>query len=243
MGRTAGPMTIASRLARAVSSATLHAGLVSAAVVAAGRARGVAPTTGALLAVATASLAVGADVLAQRGDDTTLGDAVDRRLAAATALSIAAATIAGPLEGTLLERGASVGRLAIALAVAVAGIALRARAIHVLGDDFVTGSRSPRELRENDVYGWVRHPSESGLVLLSAGVATMTGSLVSFVATFALAILAVVRAEREDGTLALAFGVRFDRYAARVGALVPALGRPSPSESPRTSASRADRVE
>jgi protein-S-isoprenylcysteine O-methyltransferase Ste14 len=179
----------------------------------------------AAAAIALVVSAVVAEVRAQRGDDVAPTVAIERRLALLTAMAVLVATVGAPLELVVAPRPAPVTSLIAGIVVAVAGIALRARAIRVLGDAFVTPSEGPdgAQLVARDVYAWVRHPSETGLVLLSAGMTLLTSSVAAAVATLGVLLLAVVRTRIEDRALSARHGDAHRRYLRDVGGLVPSL--------------------
>lgn len=208
-------------LLRATLAASMHVGIVACA------ARLVAGENALALAVVTSTslgaIAIFADVWAQRGDDERAEESADRWLAVATALALAAVTIGGPIEAALRGGGSDAYGIAPLFAVALGGLTLRARAIRVLGDQFVTAARVRRgdALVRHDVYALVRHPSEAGLILFTAAMAAMTGSVAATLGALGTTLVAIVRARREDATLRRAFGDTHAHYALRVGSLIP----------------------
>jgi protein-S-isoprenylcysteine O-methyltransferase Ste14 len=105
------------------------------------------------------------------------------------------------------------------------GALLRYTAVRTLGRHFVTEIRTEQLVRRG-VYGRIRHPSESGLVV------ALTGSTLVLSSRAALAVLALVlvpvvvlRTLEEDAALAQAFGVEHDAYRREAGRFLPRLRR------------------
>ena len=130
----------------------------------------------------------------------------------------------------LLERSA--GRLTttwyqgFGAVVMLAGIALRHVAIRRLGERFVTSvSLEGRgKLIQQGVYARVRHPSETGLLLVALGAAVLLKSGGAAVVSCAVLLpLTLARISIEDRCLVEAFGGEFRSYRRRVRALVPFL--------------------
>lgn len=110
--------------------------------------------------------------------------------------------------------------------VAASGIALRVLAIRTLGEAFTSAiAPSAGALTETGIYGWVRHPSELGLLAIGAGLALLGGSPAAAVA-FGCALLpsSVLRIRWEEQALSATFGDRHRVYRHRTGRLFP---RPS----------------
>lgn len=127
-------------------------------------------------------------------------------------------------RGELWERSATV--LAIALTLVAAGIVVAVVAGVGLGRA-LTPSPIPREggdLTTTGVYALVRHPLYSGLLLLGAGLAIIGASWMHGVLLVALVALLSVKARVEERMLLVRFP-DYAEYAARVGRLVPGIGR------------------
>jgi protein-S-isoprenylcysteine O-methyltransferase Ste14 len=108
--------------------------------------------------------------------------------------------------------------------IACIGIGLRVRAILELGPDFKTehGITSPARLRTAGIYGWMRHPSETGLILLAAGVALLLESiLAALVVTLGLCPLVVYRLRDEEAVLHEQCGAAYDHYSRKTPLLFP----------------------
>jgi protein-S-isoprenylcysteine O-methyltransferase Ste14 len=104
------------------------------------------------------------------------------------------------------------------------GIALRAIAITTLRENFHDRivMLAGQKLVRSGIYSRVRHPSESGLLLVAGGAAIMTQSAGAIVAVLCLVSpLIWYRIHEEDRMLAAHLGPVFDRYRARVPAIVP----------------------
>lgn len=175
------------------------------------------------LAVGLAAVEAGG----QRVDDDVAGSAADRCLASTTAAALWA-MLAGAVA---LRAGAPPGLGgswlggAVGVALFVAGVALRAAAMRELGAHFVTEARSGQRLVTEGAFGWVRHPSEAGLVAIGAGIVALVPHA-ALVAVF-LGLLAPsiwLRVRREDRALALSAPLAHARYAAGVGAVAPRIG-------------------
>lgn len=127
-------------------------------------------------------------------------------------------------RGELWER--SVDALAIALTLVAAGVIVAIVAAVGLGRS-LTPSPIPREggdLTTTGVYALVRHPIYSGLLLLGAGLAVIGASWMHVALLVALVALLSVKARVEERMLLDRFP-GYAEYAARVGRLVPGVGR------------------
>jgi protein-S-isoprenylcysteine O-methyltransferase Ste14 len=106
----------------------------------------------------------------------------------------------------------------------LAGALLRHAAIRALGGHFVTEIHVGPELVRRGVYGRIRHPSETGLLLAAMG----TGLLLSSPAAGAVFLVlllpvVIVRTRIEDAALGSAFGPSHDRYVREAGRFFPAF--------------------
>ncbi len=110
------------------------------------------------------------------------------------------------------------------------GARLRGLAIRGLGERFVTGAGPATGLQRAGVHRIVRHPSELGILLVTAGVALLMGSALAGIPAALLLLLVLYRVRLEDRSLEAASGDAFRTYRAEVGALLPKLAtsrRPS----------------
>ena len=120
--------------------------------------------------------------------------------------------------------GASVR--ALGLVFMLAGALLRHKAIRTLGARFVTEIRVGPELVRRGVYGRIRHPSETGLLLASMGTGLLLSSPLALVVFVAVLLpIVVFRTRIEDEALASAFGVDHDRYVREAGRFFPVRRR------------------
>mgnify|MGYP000079258811 CR=1 FL=1 len=127
-------------------------------------------------------------------------------------------------RGELWPRSALV--VGIALAFVAAGVAVGVAAGIALGRA-LTPSPIPREgssLVTSGIYRLVRHPIYSGLLLLGVGLALIGASLWHGALLVALIVLLSVKARLEERMLAARFP-EYGAYAARVGRIVPGVGR------------------
>ena len=106
----------------------------------------------------------------------------------------------------------------------LAGALLRYAAIRALGARFVTEIHVGPELVRRGVYGRIRHPSETGLLLAAMGAGLLLSSPAAG-AVFVVLLLpvVVVRTRIEDDALGSAFGPSHDRYVREAGRFFPAF--------------------
>lgn len=110
------------------------------------------------------------------------------------------------------------------LLILIAGIAVRSLAIHQLGR-FHTPNvaiRSDHQLKENGLYGYVRHPSYLGALIAFLGFAFALGNWLSVAVMLTLTTwLYLYRIREEEAAMSAAFGEAFQRYASRTKRLIP----------------------
>ena len=126
--------------------------------------------------------------------------------------------------GSLWSRGLGTIVLGLALVVLGAGIAFAAGA--GLGRT-LTPSPIPRDdgvLVTGGVYAAVRHPIYSGLLIIGAGLVVIGASALHVLAWFGLLSVFMLKSRLEERMLAGKYSA-YGAYAARVGRLVPGLGR------------------
>ncbi len=172
-------------------------------------------------AVLIGGLVASMEAASQRGDDPVVDDADDRRLATSTGLALFLMMGVAPGVRVVTSSSQSPCLSFSGALLCLAGGALRARSIRVLGESFVTdpGKRSA-VLVATDVYARLRHPSELGLYAVCLGMNLMSSSLVAGFGAFVVALLAHRRVRREDALLREMFGETHERYCATV----PAFG-------------------
>lgn len=155
---------------------------------------------------------------------TTRHDRQARLLAAATGVTVllvfwTALVVCATLQTPIGPLGLLGGGLLL-----VGGSALRLTAIHTLGPTFATevSVRPGQRLILKGVYRYVRHPSETGLLLVTLGAGVLAGSIVVLVVWCGLLVpLVLLRIHIEERCLHAAFGRRYDRYVHRVRRLIP----------------------
>jgi protein-S-isoprenylcysteine O-methyltransferase Ste14 len=104
------------------------------------------------------------------------------------------------------------------------GALLRHAAIRTLGARFVTEIHAGPELVRRGVYGRIRHPSETGLLLAAMGTGLLLSSpAAGAVFVFLLLPVVVLRTRIEDEALGSAFGSSHDRYVREAGRFFPAF--------------------
>lgn len=112
----------------------------------------------------------------------------------------------------------------LGIATALAGSLFAATAMWSLGRSYGirTDVFESHRLKTNGVYGVVRHPMYLGILVYHLGAALGLESLVLLAAT-ALVMLpySAARIAAEERVLRAAFGADYERYAARVPALLP----------------------
>ena len=87
----------------------------------------------------------------------------------------------------------------------------------------LAGTSAEQILIKSGIYAHIRHPIYTSGILLSLGLALVTGSLWGL-ALFILAVIAfVVRINAEEKALLAKFGVEYQEYAQNTGALLPKL--------------------
>ena len=87
----------------------------------------------------------------------------------------------------------------------------------------LAGTSAEQSLIKSGIYAHIRHPIYTSGILLSLGLALVTGSLWGL-ALFILAVIAfVVRINAEEKALLAKFGVEYQEYAKKTGALLPKL--------------------
>ena len=113
----------------------------------------------------------------------------------------------------------------IGFSIMAAGSFLRRAAVKQLGEGFVSDINPVAEtLQTHGVFRWVRHPSETGLLLCVIGGPLMFGSwLGASVWVAVLVPLSVLRIRLEENRLRDRFGETHSAYAASVGCLVPRI--------------------
>jgi protein-S-isoprenylcysteine O-methyltransferase Ste14 len=186
-------------LAATAAGAQLALG-VAAASIAAGAAFACSLETDVI--VILCAVVAGLDASAQSGDDAGEIPMADRALAAVTSAGVATAFLGAAAESAVRGGGVPPLWFAIGVVIALAGALLRARAIRVLGRGFITAARPVAHERcVRDVYAYLRHPSEIGLLVCLAGVAMTSRATSAGVGLVTAAATSLLRMKREGGYL------------------------------------------
>jgi protein-S-isoprenylcysteine O-methyltransferase Ste14 len=213
------------RVATIVIGAGLHL-LVVLVPALAMRADALSPAIGMLLAIGLTAFfladAVRSDLVLERKNDGR--DRQARCLALANGLAMLGLCWLSLITGATLSIASALPW--IGLAMMLGGAALRHAAIRALGENFVTEvtvTASQRLVRAG-IYSYIRHPSETGLLLGMLGVAVLLSSWMGFAFWLIVLIpLALWRLQLEEAALRAAYGDDYSTYAATVGGLLPRL--------------------
>ncbi len=184
-------------------------------------------------AVAALWLALALHNLWQAGRTRTARDALGPVVLRAwrpSVLLVPAVLVVVPASAFVLERTA--GRFAVRPWLAVAGLGLAGCGVvlHVwarraLGPLWsgVVQVRERHEVVERGPYAYVRHPIYLALLLLAGGTFLAHPSLATACLASGLGVGLVVKLRLEERALRAALGAEYERYAARVPALVPGV--------------------
>ncbi len=116
----------------------------------------------------------------------------------------------------------------VGIAAVAAGLALRIRAMGVLGARFspLVAIQRGHTLETGGPYARVRHPGYLGALLACAGGAVAFGSAAPLPLVAVMLAAQLVRVRTEETLLAARFGAQWDAYVRRTGALLPRLTPP-----------------
>jgi protein-S-isoprenylcysteine O-methyltransferase Ste14 len=116
---------------------------------------------------------------------------------------------------------------AIGLGLAVGGVALHLHARRVLGRWWSAPItvRADQDVITAGPYGHVRHPLYLAILMLALGTATAHPSVSTVCVAIGLTIGVAIKIPMEERALRATLGERYARYADRVPALLPRLGR------------------
>ena len=135
-----------------------------------------------------------------------------------------------------LSRPTEFGGVAVfGTALMAAGVAVRCFSIRALGGFFVNevAVLPGQTLMTNGIYGWIRHPSETGTLAVAFGSSLLLGSEYGLSAgVLVLLPLVMWRTRLEDRMLGNHYPFEFPRYAASVPAFLPGIRRLSPLPGP-----------
>lgn len=110
--------------------------------------------------------------------------------------------------------------------VVIAGIGLRVMAIRALKEHFISHVSLHRQHRliRQGLYQWLRHPSESGLLMICLGLSLLLVSPVGLLLSLVLMLpLSLYRIIQEERLLAARFPVAFAEYRQQTPALLPGV--------------------
>lgn len=116
------------------------------------------------------------------------------------------------------DAAAVVGGLLVATGIVVGLLAARELS------SALTPTPVPREgeqLRTAGVYGWVRHPIYTAVLLVALGYTVAIGGRWQLLTTALLAVFFVAKARWEDSLLAAEHGAEWEEYQRRTSALIP----------------------
>ena len=195
----------------------VHAAVLMAPLAALGRLTALARPNA--IACVVAMLALGEIEAASRtSPDPSRTGAPGTRLALASALGLlgtAWAAIGFP-SGT--PPGWAAPSAWIGALLVIVGTALRVSAIRALGASFTSEIVAPHAVVRRGIYARMRHPSDVGLLLVAAGLASLGGSaLAAVIATLVVVPSVALRIAREDRALALRHPTEHATYRHEVG--------------------------
>jgi len=139
--------------------------------------------------------------------------------------AVVAAEVLGR-RGRLLWPGGLVWPVVAGLVLMAAGIGLRAWSIVTLGRFFQYQIKVQpgHQLVTRGPYRYVRHPSYTGIAMVLAGIALVSGDVWSLLAVAVLGGAGLaVRIRAEERQLTQALGAEYERFAAGRKRLVPGL--------------------
>jgi len=135
--------------------------------------------------------------------------------------------VAAGLPKHAAEHEATGSRLALGLALIVAGGLLSGSSIFLMGRAWRMGldPDNRTELAENGPYRWIRHPIYSGWLLVLLGNVLLIRESAIDVAAAVTALGVFMQAIREEQHMFRTIGERYARYATRTGRFAPRLWR------------------
>ncbi|MGW4242123.1 methyltransferase family protein [Nocardia sp. NPDC004722] len=165
-----------------------------------------------------------------RGTGSTAGDGGTRlaiMLLVAAAMTVASFTgIFLPADSPLRFPGPVVGWQVAGIALMWLGLAVRIWAITVLGKHFRTTVEvdADQPVISNGPYHWIRHPSYTGVLLVTIGFGIASANYLSLLLTTIVPVYAFLRRIRlEERTLLETLGAPYETYRLTTKRLVPGL--------------------
>jgi protein-S-isoprenylcysteine O-methyltransferase Ste14 len=116
------------------------------------------------------------------------------------------------------------GYLVAALILILTGLVLRVWAITVLGSAFRTSVQveDGQHVVDTGPYRWIRHPSYTGILLISVGAGLSYGNWIAPAVLLLIPLAAIAwRISVEEAALTRALGERYAAYRQRTNRLVP----------------------
>lgn len=165
-----------------------------------------------------------------RGTGSTAGDGGTRlaiMLLVAAAMTVASFTgILLPLDSPLRFPGSAVVWQVVGIALMWFGLAVRGWAIAVLGKHFRTTVEvdADQPVISHGPYRWVRHPSYTGVLLITVGFGLASGNYLGLLVTSVVPAYAFLRRIRlEERTLVETLGAPYENYRLTTRKLVPGV--------------------
>ncbi|MFE3258781.1 methyltransferase family protein [Nocardia sp. NPDC059091] len=165
-----------------------------------------------------------------RGTGSTAGDGHTRLLIfvlVAAAMTVASfAGILLPADSPLRFPGPVLPWQILGVALMWLGLVVRAWAIAVLGKHFRTTVEVDRDqpVISTGPYRWIRHPSYTGILLLTLGFGLAAGNYVSLLLTTVVPVYAFLRRiTLEEKTLVATLGAPYETYRHTTKRLVPGV--------------------
>jgi protein-S-isoprenylcysteine O-methyltransferase Ste14 len=135
-----------------------------------------------------------------------------------------AAGFIGGLTRLFFPGGRTATVFYIGLTIMVLGLLLRVWAVWALGTSFRTTveTHENQKVKKDGPYRLVRHPSYSGLLLISIGYGIAQGNWLSLIVAIALPLAALLyRIRVEEATLAKSLGAEYREYQTHTKRLIP----------------------
>ncbi|WP_157355446.1 methyltransferase family protein [Nocardia terrae] len=165
-----------------------------------------------------------------RGTGSTAGDGGTRlaiMLLVAAAMTVASfAGILLPADSPLRFPGPVVPWQVVGIALMWLGLAIRAWAITVLGKHFRTTVEvdADQPVVSHGPYHWIRHPSYTGVLLITVGFGIASANYLSLLLTTVVPVYAFLRRIRlEERTLVDTLGAPYENYRLTTKRLVPGV--------------------